>query len=101
MTEQEALHEIMEASVMVLSDKKKFKNAMRVAINDLEEIQQFRELGTVEEVREAVEKQRARPLEEKINPDFPHIGKMFYCSCGVAYLEKGAKYCGNCGKRLE
>lgn len=53
-----------------------------------------------EECRAAAEKQNARPLEEKVNPDFPHMGKMHYCVCGTAYLEKGAKYCGNCGQRL-
>lgn len=72
-----------------------------VAITDLQEIQQYRELGTVEECRAAVEKQNTKPLEEKVNPSFPHMGKMYYCVCGTAYLEMGAKYCGNCGQRLE
>lgn len=56
---------------------------------------------SLEMAAEAMEKQKVKPLEEKVNPNFPHLGKMYYCACGVAYLEKGAKYCGNCGQRLK
>lgn len=68
-----------------------------IPIEMIKEWEQYRAIGTVEECRAAVEKQKVKPLEEKINPDFPHIGKMYYCTCGVAYLERGARCCGNCG----
>lgn len=42
--------------------------AAQIAINALEEVQQYREIGTVEECRAAVEKQTAKkPKETLIN----------------------------------
>lgn len=39
------------------------KEIARIAITALKEIQQYREIGTVEECREAVEKQNQKPLD--------------------------------------
>lgn len=75
--------------------------AIDIAMNALEEIQQYHEIGTVEECKAAVEKTKLHPLEEKTHPDFPQLGKLFYCSCGVAYIRRESRYCGNCGQRLE
>lgn len=62
----------------------KRSESMKMAIQALEEIQQYREIGTVEECREAMEKQEAwacwciqQPGEEKPIP---------LCECEGSYL---------------
>ena len=69
------------------------------AISALEEIQQYREIGTVEECREAVEKQK---------PKKPHRNyKKFsglWCKCGWYLGQKQCldiKYCPNCGQAID
>ena len=70
-----------------------------IAISALKEIQQYREIGTVEECREAVEKQR---------PKKPHRNyKKFsglWCKCGWYLGQKQCldiKYCPNCGQAID
>lgn len=69
------------------------------AISALKEIQQYREIGTVEECREAVEKQK---------PKKPHRNyKKFsglWCKCGWYLGQKQCldiKYCPNCGQAID
>ena len=77
-----------------------------VAIKALEEIQQYREIGTVEECWEAVEKQR--PKKPDYEGDGYADGHMVYdtwiCpNCGEYYEVDydDYKYCPYCGKELE
>lgn len=72
---------------------------MYIAISALKEIQQYREIGTVEECREAVEKQK---------PKKPHRNyKKFsglWCKCGWYLGQKQCldiKYCPNCGQAID
>lgn len=46
-----------------------------MAISALKEIQQYREIGTVEECREAVEKQKAQARNESVVGKIPISGK--------------------------
>lgn len=69
------------------------------AIIALKEVQQYREIGTVEECREAVEKQK---------PKKPHRNyKKFsglWCKCGWYLGQKQCldiKYCPNCGQAIQ
>ena len=69
------------------------------AISALKEVQQYREIGTVEECREAVEKQK---------PKKPHRNyKKFsglWCKCGWYLGQKQCldiKYCPNCGQAID
>ena len=69
------------------------------AISALKEIQQYREIGTVEECREAMEKQK---------PKKPHRNyKKFsglWCKCGWYLGQKQCldiKYCPNCGQAID
>lgn len=48
----------------------------------------------------ARDKQEVQPLEERAHPNYKCMGKMYYCKCGVAYLDNGSNYCGNCGQKL-
>ena len=70
-----------------------------IAISALKEVQQYREIGTVEECREAVEKQK---------PKKPHRNyKKFsglWCKCGWYLGQKQCldiKYCPNCGQAID
>lgn len=63
--------------------------AIEEAIKALEEIQQYREVGTVEECREAVEKQKPKV------PDYEGDG---YAD---GYMVYDTWICPNCGKKYE
>ena len=70
--------------------------AIEEAIKALEEIQQYREIGTVEELRKAVEKQKPKaPKDElKINP---------VIDCNEAYTDADITVyllCPNCGEMV-
>ena len=65
---------------------------MDIAINALEEIQQYRAIGTPEEFREAMEKMK--PKKTAIEAIKVHICPV--CGFGGIY-----DYCGNCGQRVQ
>lgn len=81
--------------------------AIEEAITALKEVQQYREVGTVEECREAVEKQTQKKCAIDSCPDHTH----YKCpSCGQIELSiykhgfprlgRITKYCENCGQAL-
>ncbi|RHF89922.1 hypothetical protein DW650_18745 [Roseburia sp. AM23-20] len=86
MTENEAI-EFMKRYLDADCYTDKCVNAHNIAINALEEIQQYRAIGMVEECREAVEKQTAISREiiegkyfcPKCHNPMPYPG---YCGCG-------------------
>ena len=92
MTEQEAIKEFEER--LAIADYRdtipKYYKAMELAVKDMKEIQQYKAIGTVEECRAAVEKQKAisREIIE---------GKYFCPKCHNLMPYPG--YCG-CGQRL-
>lgn len=77
-----------------------------IAITALKEIQQYREIGTVEECREAVEKRK--PKKPKLNYKPRFLGKATYTcpKCGNCCLEEFANerqnnnYCWDCGQAI-
>ena len=68
------------------------KNAFEMAIKALQEIQQYRAIGTPEECREAVEKMK--PKKTAIEAIKVHI-------CPVCGSSGIYDYCGNCGQRVQ
>ena len=93
---------------MALAYRIKRKEAMETAIFALKEIQQYREIGTVEECRDAVEKQTQKKCAIDSCPDHTH----YKCpSCGQIELSiykhgfprlgRITKYCENCGQALQ
>lgn len=75
------------------------KDAAVVAIKALEEIQQYRKIGTVEECREAVEKQKPK----KPHRNYEKFSGL-WCKCGWYLGQKrdlGIKYCPNCGQAID
>lgn len=81
--------------------------AIEEAIKALNEIQQYREIGTVEECREAVEKQKPKKPRLNYKPKF--FGKATYTCprCGNCCLEEFAnerqnnRYCWDCGQKID
>lgn len=69
-----------------------------MAISALKEIRQCREIGTVEECREAVEKQRPMKVTDI------HVDEYFCPACGAENCcDQGIirdRYCPNCGQRI-
>lgn len=85
-----------------------------VAIEALKEIQQYREIGTVEECREAVEKQKAQKPKDslEINPVIDGNGAYVdadttvYLLCPnceelVGIEENCDNYCRECGQKID
>lgn len=69
------------------------KDVAVVAIKALEEIQQYREIGTVEECREAVEKQK--PKKPVLRNDNGKLRKSCpVCGCFFSPLSRSCPKCG-------
>ncbi len=79
-----------------------FYDALDTAINAMQELQQYREIGTLDEYREAREKQRAKkPIEDKHNGI--RYTEIYRCPvCDNSFSGRGyAKYCYHCGQKLD
>lgn len=73
-----------------------------LAIQALEEVQQYRQIGTVDECREAVQKQTAIEP-EKVNipcTSWTKAHMRYRCSCG-SFLTSYDDYCNKCGQKLK
>ena len=68
-----------------------------IAIQALRDIQQYREVGTVDECREANGKQMPKKVKED-----GYFGFIDYVcpTCGHDAGSSGTKYCKNCGQKL-
>lgn len=109
MTESEAIKKVKEFglyhAIGDLPNSMLTVKAFEMAIKALEEIQQYRAIGTVEECREARERQRAK------KPVCPYLKSLPTCpNCGEVDLqqenEKGnvvANYdfCPDCGQAID
>ena len=109
MTEQEAITVFEEILAIDYRDTiPKYYEAMELAVKDMKEIQQYRSIGTPEECRAAVEKQKAKKPKE-------YEDKFYGCPvCGNVLLHKwekyttklmnkknGLPYCLGCGQKLD
>ena len=88
MTEQEAISVLK----MIETHGSLPTNAKDEAIKALEEVQQYRAIGTVEECRVAVDKMK--PKKTAIEAIKVHI-------CPVCGFSGIYDYCGNCGQRVQ
>ncbi len=107
MTESEAIEELKydcnELGKAIPCDTswgKLFENAYAMAIKALEEIQQYRAIGTVEECREAIEKQKSKKPTEQFR--LGTSGRGGKCPSCKHYLDRSvdAMYC-DCGQKLD
>lgn len=103
----EILEEIKELDDTLYAYSDIYMKALETAISALKEIQQYRKIGTVEECREAMEKQKAK--KPKLNYKSKFFGKATYTcpKCGNICLEKFANerqnnnYCWDCGQKID
>ena len=73
---------------------------------DCEELEQYRAIGTVEECREAVAKQKAKKCVEESCPDHTHYkcpscGKIQKTKYGDSEFGCILNYCSNCGQAID
>lgn len=99
MTENEAIARIIDHFDVHHHDNRPhplLDKAVAMAIQALEEVQQYRKIGSVEECREAVKKQ----MEKKVITNHSWTHYHFYCPICKAEVN-GMKYCPNCGQKLD
>ena len=103
MTENEAIKELKEGIEYCTSGEEEyFKEALGMGIVAIEEIQQYREIGTVEEFKAL--KEKAEPKKIVFSREFLWAGKRCpSCNAVALYemVEKRYKYCPNCGQKLD
>ena len=107
MTEQEAIERLKcMRAFMEIEDKKndcKFLNddyeANKIAIKALEDVQQYRAIGTPEECLEALDKQKAKkPCKENTIWYCPTCRGEIYWD--TDYGQQKFTYCPDCGQKL-
>lgn len=104
MTESEAVEKLknMRLFMQIIDKNSKHKFAEddyktnEMAIKALEEVQQYRAIGTLEECRTARKKQIPK------KPDFTEDKEFALCPCcnGNGLADK-QEYCDNCGQKLD
>ena len=109
MTEKEAIKLLNESYIVDYegdTDRHRI-NLEKFLISTLEEIQQYREIGTVEECREAVEKQKPKKPDYE-GDGYDDEGVLVYdtwiCPCCGERYEVGYndyKYCPKCGQAID
>lgn len=85
-----------------LENCKKEIQACEIAVKALEEVQQYRAIGTPEECRTAVEKQTAKKVKSisQVKDGDSYVGLIGRCPCCGDILEEDTVYC-DCGQRLD
>lgn len=95
MTESEAWKCVFEKPYVVSCDD--YEEAKQIIKTALEDVQQYREIGTVEECREAVEKQKIikKPVKDE------YCGFVSY-ECPICHhdVTNVQRYCDKCGQKL-
>lgn len=107
MTENEVLIKTPEEAIetiksnMPTSGYQMLRESLDMAIIALKEIQQYREIGTVEECRKAVEKQTPKkPVKDKYHHNCcPNCG--WIVSGEGGYGEEFCPHCENCGQAIQ
>ncbi len=105
MTENEAIEELqnsIDLAKMCIQnyERKREIQGYEMAIKALEEIQQYRAIGTVEECREAIEKQKSKKPTEQYR--LGTSGRGGKCPSCKQYLDRSVDvmYC-DCGQKLD
>ncbi len=100
--ENEAIEAIK--SNMPTSGYYMLRQSLEMAIKALEDVQEYQKIGTVEEVRELKERDKALLLED-IMANRKDSGRLRFgtcpkCKTRVSNVE-GGNFCQNCGQRLK
>ena len=100
MTEQQDIKIIKEEKSWESDDRK--IDAFIMAIDALEEIKKYRAIGTVEECRAAVEKQKAKKPQKTESEGYRYTDTYRCPNCGGNFSRTGiANYCYHCGQKLD
>lgn len=94
MTENEAICVLRRGYSYSLKDQ---LEALKMSIKALEEVQEYRKLGTVESVKESV----LRDSPEEITEIEFHGVYFHECPICNETVDEKDNYCRNCGQRLE
>lgn len=98
MTENEAIEEL-KLNIEMPFGINISNEASRLAIKVLEEIQQYRAIGTVREFGEAMERRRGKkPVCRSVFTDGTRLPG---CPVCFSRIDKGAFYCSGCGQKLD
>ena len=102
MTENEAIEEL---KCYRAKSGTEYPEEIEVAIFALEEIQQYRAIGTVDECQAAIEKQKPQPPDiwgDGYDKEGNIIYDMYDCpECGKSYeIDDKYKYCPECGQAI-
>ena len=82
-------------------DHTKQADMARIAISAMLELQEYKKLGALEEVRDAVEKQRAKKPNNVETEGYRYTDTYRCPTCGGNFSGTGiADYCYHCGQRL-
>ena len=111
MTENEAIQALkLEGGIEITGNGKRvadFITGLDIAIGALKEIKQYREIGTVEECREAVEKQRPKKC-DVTKDNFRIFYKCPTCNHCLrveynhgSWMGKKSKNCSKCGQAIQ
>ena len=73
--------------------------AITFAISAMQELQEYKQLGTLEEVRDAVERQKEKQVINIGKGDILRFGTCPICNRRISNVE-GGNYCQNCGQKL-
>ena len=98
MKENEALKDIAESGINLRAGDYVDVEALKVAANALEEIQRYREIGTVAQCRYAVEKQNKK---EPIRIDPCKTFSYFKCPSCNRFLNINKEFCVECGQHID
>lgn len=78
-----------------------FEKALSAAISAMQELQEYKQLGTLEKVSDAVEKQRAKKPKNVETEGYRYTDTYRCPTCGGNFSGTGiADYCYHCGQRL-
>ena len=101
MTENKAIEELHRIRPYGGIIPQRRAEALDVAIKALEEVQQYRQIGTVEECRAAVEKQTAAKPLGGMDADGNDYAICRECSAILSDGEWFAQYCPDCGEKVD
>lgn len=91
--------EIIQYASAFNSENSRLTKALNTAISAMQELQEYKKIGTLEEIREAVERQNAKKVEDIMGD------KLKFCTCPLCGKRisnvEGGNYCQNCGQKLD
>ena len=98
--------EIIEYASAFNSENSRLTKALNTAISAMQELREYKNIGTLEEVREAAEKQHPKTPTwdgDGYAPDGTFVWDEWKCPrCGTRYEVEydDYDYCPNCGQRI-